>query len=119
QVPAAVLVLPLAADDFHRQVRAVPELFVDAADVLLRHEDQVRLPEFAPPQPHPQRREQDSPQVLCGYEGQQQAIQVGNDLLVRSRRHGQYVEITVREFHQTVGVEVEVFLLAPGALGRE
>src|SRR5262249_41063627 len=46
-------------------------------------------------------------------------IEVGHDHLMRGRRHGQHLEMAVGELNEPIGVQLQVFFLAPGSLAGE
>src|SRR5947209_92139 len=87
--------------------------------MFLEHEDHIRLTKLAWPETHPKCSEQSRTQSSARDKSVQEAVQIHQDELMRSRRHREHLNGSIVEFHQVIAVEREVPFFAHLALSAE
>ena len=102
------------ADDLDHEVGAGPEVVAAAWIVRVEHEQQIRLPELSVADPQPQRGEEHRAAELQHTRQQRQQQEPHDDLML-VRRHGQDIELAVRELEQSPGAirQLQVLRLGP------
>ena len=110
----------VGADDLDHQVGARPEVVASAWIVRVEYQQQIRLPELSVANTQPQwGKEHRTAELHCTREQRQQ--QEPYDDLMLVRRHGQDIEMAVRELEQPPGTvrQLQVLRFGPRLLPRQ